>query len=492
MDAATTEKVRQLRAQGYSEAEALRKVNVRDEESDETTEVSADEPVTEDDGMDTSDRLFVIYTRDFSGLGWAAKLQQEGERVIVATEFKEDDPKLLKMKKQVGENWLEVVPVKDAVRTYRGDNVYHVFAENQFVDVAKQLIAAGEKVFPPGIELGDKMEHDREYAMTVVEEAGLEAMPHYEFESKEEGVAFLDENADKAYVFKPDDAKGSNFTTFVPVRKKDEDANRELYEYLAHMKQEPGAYILQERIPLEDSLEVNCECWFYEGQPFLANVGLEVKRKDTYDLGEMCGCAGDFCQFIPLDCKLVQQTIGLLFPFYEEQKYTGFADVNVIFTKDGTPHFLEVCNRFGYNSHPNMLIALLKGNVGDLLADFVDGHIEDFPSRFETGVGGSLTFFIDHPRPGLPVHVDDAALFYPFDGYREDEQLLLTGYSDEIGILVDKGKDIASLAQSMAENVAQKEYVSAPDMHYRWDLWETNYYNAPVLRMKALKDRGLL
>jgi hypothetical protein len=36
------------------------------------------------------------------------------------------------------------------------------------------------------------------------------------------------------------------------------------------------------------------------------------------------------------------------------------------------------------------------------------------------------------------------------------------------------------------------EAVSVPDMYYRFDLDEDNYYNAPVLRMRALKTRGLL
>lgn len=483
------ENIRALRHEGYSEEEAVRRATMQSEGDDAP---ESDESVA--GGSNAAGRRFVVVTKDFSGLGWAKKLQEEGEEVVVAVKYdEEDDLKLRKMMKEVGEGWIDVVDLDDAVKRYRGDDVYWIFAENCFVDRAVELIDAGQKVFPPSIDLAEKMEHDRQFAIDLAKDAGLDSMPSHEFSSQDEGLAFLDKNPTKAYVLKPNDGK-FNYLTFVPVRKKDPDANREVYEYLAHMKEDCGSFVLQERISLEESLEVNCELWLYEGEPLIAWIGLEVKRKNTYDLGEMSGCAGDFTQQIPIDSKLVRETVGKLLPFYKEQKYTGFADVNVIFAGDGKPYFLEVCNRFGYNAHPNMFLALAKDGFGNVIADYVDGRVEDFASRFRTDVGCSLTMFLDHPRPGLPVHVEDetAEQFYPFDGYVEDDQLLLTGYSDEIGIFLGRGKDIPAAWKAVSEAIAFDEAVSVPDMYYRWDLAETNYYNSPVLRMKQLKQKGLL
>lgn len=484
---ARRERIRALKGQGYPEVDAIKAVGEDRDEPDE-------DESPESEAAEEAARQFVIVTRDFSGLGWAKKLLEEGESVVIATTFDEDDKKLNKAKRMVGEGWVEVIDLDNAITKLTGDHVYWVFAENCYVDKAKKLIAAGVKVFPTSIELGDRMEHDRQFAVEVCEQAGLQSPPTEQFESREDGLAFLDDHPNNAYVFKPDDSGGVNFSTFVPVRKDDADANRELYEYLLHMKEEPGTFILQQRIPIEDALEVNCEAWFYEGEPFLASLGLEVKRKNTYDIGEMSGCAGDFTQFIPLDSELVKQTIGKLFPFYKEQKYTGFADVNVLFTKDGTPYFLEVCNRFGYNAHPNMFLALAKDGFGDLIDDFVEGHVEGMAKRFHTDVGCSLTLFIDHPRVGLPVHIDDdyREQFYPFDGYMEDDQLLLTEYSTEIGIFLGRGKDIPAAWKSVRDAVVFDEAVSVPDMYYRFDLDDDNYYNAPILRMKEIKKRGLL
>ena len=340
--------------------------------------------------------------------------------------------------------------------------------------------------------LSEKLEHDRAYAIGVAEEAGLQSPPTEEFSTVDEGLAFLDEHADTAYVFKPGDG---NFThlTFVPCLKDDADANREVSAYLGHLKEEPGSYILQERIPREDCIEVNVELWFYEGEPFLATLGLELTRKDTGDVGEMAGWAGDFMQVIPMDCPLVEQTIGRMTEFYRGENYTGTADVNVLLTKDGTPWFLEVCDRFGYNAHVTLLLGLLKGRLGDVLADFTDGRTDGIPAALHAGVAGSLTLFLDHPRPGLPLHVDDSvnAQWYPFDGYREYDTALLTGYSNEVGILVQRGATLEAASEALYRRLSE-EAVSVPDSYWRTDLGESDYPASPVRRMTELKKRGLL
>ena len=492
-EAQIADDIRAGRNSGLSERDAILKA--RKGSSDESEEVEpAHSSDADPESSDDSDRQWVIVTKDFSGLGWAKKLLEEGETVTIASIEDEDDAETKKQRAMVGQGWVEVIELKKAVSTLSSDNTYWVFSENNYPEEADKLRAAGQKVFGTSA-LTDKMEHDRNYGVEVANEAGLDSPPTHEFKSLDEGIAFIEANPDKAYVFKPDDGK-FNYMTFVPIRKKDSDANREVFHYLSHMKEDPGAYILQERIPQEDSLEVCVECWMYEGEPVMAVLGLEVKRKNTYDLGEMCGCGGDFSQVIPLDSKLVNETVGKMFPFYKEQGYTGFADVNVIFTPDNKPHFLEVCNRFGYNSHPNLFLGLALDGFGNILADFIDGYTDGMDSRFRKDIGCSLTLFLDHPRPGLPVHIDDryTEQFYPFDGYREndDDTLLLTGYSDEVGMFIDHGATIEAAWKAVSEKVAFEEAVSVPDMYYRWDLASDNYYNAPILRYKELKKRGLL
>src|SRR5207302_4060383 len=93
-DSIIRENVRALKSQGYSEVDALARANKYakgstdpDETEDaELADVQSDEP-------DSQDRQFVVVTKDFSGLGWAKKLQEEGETVTLAHKCNEEEPK---------------------------------------------------------------------------------------------------------------------------------------------------------------------------------------------------------------------------------------------------------------------------------------------------------------------------------------------------------------------------------------------------------------
>jgi phosphoribosylamine-glycine ligase len=256
------------------------------------------------------------------------------------------------------------------------------------------------------------------------------------------------------------------------------------------MEEDPGTYILQERIR---GTEVDVEAWFYEGEPFLALVTLEDKRKDDGNLGEQAGCAADLVWIEPVDSPLVTETVGKMFDFYKKKKYTGFGDVNVILTEQG-PRFLEVCNRFAYNSHVTLFLGLAKDPVGDILCDFIDGRVMEMENHFLPGYGGSLTLFIDHPRVGLPVHVDRRyeEQWFPFDGYREDQDFLLAGYSPEVGIFVDRGKTPRAALLNVLGKLEDDEAVSFPDRYYRTDAADMDYDNAILSRYRDLESEGLL
>lgn len=492
-DSVIAENIKALRRSGMSESDAVREANKRAHGSENHPSSESKPPESEGFDTESTNRSWVIFTKDDSGLGWAKLLIEEGEEVhVVWDPSHEDKPKDKKVHESNGSGWCERITLEEAKKTDWPEGTYLIFAENNYPELADKYRAEGRKVFGTG-KLSEQMEHDRAYAVEIVEEAGLQSPETVEFSSREEGLAFLDANASKGYVYKPDDGS-TNYSTFVPIRKKDEDANRETYDYLAHMKEEPGTYILQERIPLEEATEANVELWLYEGEPVLAILGLEVKRKNTYDLGEMAGCGGDFVKMLPIDCPLVKKTVGLLLPFYKEQKYTGFADVNVIFTKDKQPHFLEVCNRFGYSAHVSMFLGLAEDTFANIMADYIDGNVADLEKRFRSGFASSLTLFIDHPRVGLPLHLDDKYVeqFYPFDMMVEDDTRLLSGYSSEVGVFVEYAETMEKAAEKCLNEVIFEEAVSFPDMHYRMDLGETNYYNAPLLRYRKLKQMGLL
>jgi phosphoribosylamine-glycine ligase len=430
-----------------------------------------------------SKRLFVIVTQDMSGLGWVKKLQEEGEQVVLATVMKEDEEDPEQFNK-VGEGWVKRLEFEKAVKELSSPSTYWVFDSNKLSEESDKLRTKGQKVFGTS-KLSAKMEFDRAYAVKVATESGLSNPATEEFNDIQKALAFLDSNPDKPYVFKPDAAE-FNRLTYVPFREKGHDANRELYFYLENLEGFKDKFILQER---KYGVEVNIESWFYEGEPFLSFVGLENKRKHNHDLGEMAGCAGDVVFPVPTDSTLVQDTVGKMFPFYKKEKYTGFADVNVIIG-DTEVFFLEVCNRFGYNAHPTLFLTLAVDGFGSIIADYIDGKLEGMEDRFRSGFGVSTSLYIEHRREGLPVYLNEdmKKRFYPFDGYKsKDGQFLLTGYSEEVGIFTDFDYTIRGAEESIIHKLFYNEAVSYPDMFYRTDLGESDYPNAPLKRYEALR-----
>src|SRR6185295_6148322 len=208
-----------------------------------------------------------------------------------------------------------------------------------------------------------------------------------------EAISFCKQQPDTAYVYKPD--VGDNFETFLPESEDPADANRELQTHLRSLEEDPGArsaFLLQER---KDGVETNVEVWFQKGEPIFAFMDLECKRRHVQDLGELTGCALDFVFTIPLDSRAVSASLEKLAPAYRTMKYTGFADANYIAAKDGV-WFLEKCERFGYNAHPNLFWNLAQSGIGEIFAALVDGRLEP---NFAEGFGASVTMSTKEASP---------------------------------------------------------------------------------------------
>lgn len=440
-------------------------------------------------------RRFAVVTTDTSGLGWTKKLAEEGETAsfVKAPSPKDTEDELAAFWK-VGAGLTDVQPLdKETVDALSGPDTLWVFDRNILPDFADRLRQDGQKVFG-GQALSDKMENDRAFACEVATKSGLPSPPTQAFETIADGVAFLEANPDKAFVLKPNAAVDSS-STFVPFREDDRDANEECLVYLRNMPQEMAeGYILQERVP---GVEANCEVWVVEGEPFMAFACLENKRKGEGDGGDMSGCAGDVVFPIPVDSPLVRATVGKMLPFYREQKYTGFADVNVIIG-DNRCWFLEVCNRFGYNSHATLFLGSCLDGMGNVLWDFSTARtaadVASMPARFRQGFSASVTCFVEKQRPGVPLHLAPRweSQWFPFDGQRVGEDVLLTGYGNEVGAFVDHDYTIEDAAESALTRLRFNEAVSYPGMFYRHDLHKTDYRGAPVKRYSALRSMGLV
>lgn len=424
---------------------------------------------------------FVIATLHFAGLGFALRLVEEGHEVLVA-DAGTDDRRLEAEYALVGRGLVDRHSLTDIVRERaRFRDAYWIWDENHSVDANELLRAEGFRVFGGG-RYPDRMEHDRDACLAFVGAHGLQPPPSRAFTDHAAALRFLEQHPDVAFVYKPD--VGETFETWLPQAEAPAEANLELRQHLRSLRTETP-FVLQER---KDGVETNVEVWFVRGEPVFAFMTLEAKRKLTGDLGDLAGCAFDFAFVVPLDCRAVRESVGRLFPVYREMQYTGFGDANVIVARDGM-WFLEKCERFGYNAHPNLLWNLNRRSLGETFAGLADGTLSP---DFSPGFGASITMYMDHPMPEKSVTFPDAVArqLYFFDVHREGDQLLTAGYYGEAVLLACAFGYTIPTAWEGAMEVARR--VRFAGRSYRLDGAGTDYPSSPLRRYEALTAMGYL
>jgi phosphoribosylamine-glycine ligase len=421
---------------------------------------------------------FVFPTAFFAGLGFAMRLQEEGHDVVLAP-CGINDRRMEDRYALIGKGILPKQPLADVIRDReRYRDAIWVWDENHSVRENELLRAEKFQVLGGGA-WSDRMEHDRDACLAFVARYGLQPPPSYGFNDRGEALRFLDQHPNTAYVFKPD--RGENFETWLPLSEQDHDANIELRHHLRSL-QTASPFVLQER---KDGIETNVEVWFVDGEPRFAFMTLECKRKLAGDLGDLTGCAFDFAFTIPIDSRAVQESVGRLFPTYREMRYTGFADANVIFAKDGV-WFFEKCERFGYNAHPNLFWNLNRAPLGETFRSLLDGT---FVADFAPGFGASCSMYMDHQAPGrvieYPDHVAEGLYFY--DVYREGDLLRTAGYYDNVLIANAFGYTIQTAWDAVLERANAVKFSSRA---FRVDGGGTGFPSSPLRRYEAFRAMG--
>lgn len=423
---------------------------------------------------------FIVVTKDFCGMGFAKMIQDAGYPVVIAYKPGDGEKEKPEEYKALSQNYIKRVPLDrifEKRENYRES--YWLFDSNHWPEYGQTLIDEEFRVWG-GSKLSDKMEHDRNFGVEIAAAAGLGIPEHHEFGDLQAGMDFLQENSDRAFVFKPDD-QNHGWDTFVPDADNDEAANRELITYMQAIPQQPGEFILQER---KKGVEANFEVWVNKGVPFFAFADLECKKKLNDDYGCLVGGAQDICFTLPLDSKAVQETSMKLLATEELKEFTGFLDVNVIIS-DRENYFLEFCGRFGYPAHPTLFQTLALDSFPDLLMDMIDGRTEDFYNRFRHGFGAGISLYTDKAKKGMPIYVADTAdkHFFPYDLYMKEDILLLAGLDAETGVITGHGYTVKQAAEEAIKN---RDRINFPNRSARSDLDKNNYPSAPQGRYDAL------
>lgn len=436
-----------------------------------------------------ADRTFIIVSKDFSGLGFATKLAEQGAQVIMAHRFEtETGEKAPPGAKVIGNGLVEKMEI-DTLWTNRKlyKNAYWHFDQNHYWEEGETLRKEGFKHVWGGTKLMYDMENDRDFGVRLVEKAGLSCPETMEFKTPEEGCEFLDQDLERAWVFKPN-VPSDGWATFVPDSEKDPIANDELHAYLEALPtNNTGGYILQERLK---GVEANFEVWMRDGVPFYAFCDLESKKQNNDDLGPMCGGAQDIAFSVPLDSKGIRETVMKLAALPEFKHYTGFLDMNVIISDNDT-YFLEFCARYGYPAHISLLYGLAKSPLGDIMAGMTEGDTSDFYEHFKYGFAAGITLYNQNFRKGLPVYIDPDVEkhFYPFDTYKSGELTLTAGTASEVGTMTGHGFSVVDAAE---DALAHARKIHFPNREMRTDLDKDAYPSNPRDRYLALESMRFL
>ncbi|HYO80959.1 MAG TPA: hypothetical protein VES20_06135 [Bryobacteraceae bacterium] len=428
---------------------------------------------------------FFLVTRDYAGLGFAIRLQDEGHDVILAVNPHPDQSSDLNRyaaSELVGSGLVRKKLLKDCMAE-RADfrDACWVWDFNHAVEENMTLCEEGFSVLGGG-QHAHSMEHDRHACLEFASTYGLESPASHAFSSTDDAIVFCAEHPNTAFVYKPD--HGANYETFLPESDDPAEANFELRTHLKTIHS-PGTFILQER---KSGVEANVEVWFQRGEPVFAFMTLESKRRYTGDMGELAGCAFDFVFTIPLECRAVQESVGRLYPAYRKMRYSGFADANFIAARDGI-WFFEKCERFGYNAHPNLFWNLNLSSLGDVFSALANGTLRP---NFSGGFGASVTMSTrDNPVGGKAIQFPSKLWkdIYFWDAYRDGDHVLTAGYDRDVLILTAYGYTIPTAWELLMRRAAEVRF---PYRHYRIDGDRTDFPSSPVRRYEALRAMGYI
>lgn len=140
------------------------------------------------------EREFIAATRDYAGLGFAIRLQDEGHDVVLATNPDEEtirDPERLRAFNLVGNGMIPKASLAESMdeRENRRD-WYWVWDANHSVAENELFRAGGFRVLGGG-GYADRMEHDRAACLEFTSVHGLNAPPTFPFSGAEGEEASL-------------------------------------------------------------------------------------------------------------------------------------------------------------------------------------------------------------------------------------------------------------------------------------------------------------
>ncbi|MFB6153277.1 MAG: phosphoribosylamine--glycine ligase [Halodesulfurarchaeum sp.] len=340
--------------------------------------------------------------------------------------------------------------------------------------LAQELREAGHAVVG-GTPNTDRLEDDRGYAMDVLEEQGVDILPHRVFRDFEEGIQFVKNNPDP-YVIKPL-GEVQNVKRLHYVGR--EDDGSDVVDVLRAYKKAWGhrmkGFQLQRRV---GGVEI-AVCGFFNGEQFLEPININFEHKKLFpgNIGPSTGEMGT-SMFWARRNRLFNRTLGQIEDWLAAEGYVGSIDINCIVNERGI-YPLEFTPRFGY---PTIVLQEEGMNTPTGVFFYRLAHGEDFEisvhQGYQIAVRVNIPPFPFDDEETFDESSRNAAIVFDTedrDGLHIEDTKLVNGQwrvAGESGIaLVATGKG-ETMREAQEDVYGRLEDVIIPNMYFRDDIGE--------------------
>ncbi|MFB6267632.1 MAG: phosphoribosylamine--glycine ligase [Halodesulfurarchaeum sp.] len=321
----------------------------------------------------------------------------------------------------------------------------------------------------------DRLEDDRGYAMDVLEEHGVEVLPHRVFRDFDEGIQFVTDNPGP-YVIKPL-GEVQNVKRLLYVGR--EDDGSDVVDVLRAYKKAWGhrmkGFQLQRRV---SGVEI-AVCGFFNGERFIEPININFEHKKLFpgNIGPSTGEMGT-SMFWTRRNRIFNRTLGELEDWLAAEGYVGSIDINCIVNASGI-YPLEFTPRFGYPT-----IVLQEEGMNTPTGEFFYrlAHGEDFELSVHRGYQIAVrvnlppfpfddekTFDESSRNAAIVFDTDDREGFHIEDTKLVDGQWRVAGESGIVLIATGKGETMREAQEEVYGRLAD---VIIPNMYFRDDIGE--------------------
>lgn len=410
--------------------------------------------------MEKKKFLFVTLDALIADIAW--QVSKEGHEVKLYSENPEDQevgegfvPRVADWKAEV--DWADIIVFDDVLGQGKK---------------AAALRKAGKRVVG-GTEYTDRLEDDRAFGQAELKALGIPVIPHMNFTSFDDAIAYVKQNPGRYVVKSSGEAQNMKSLLFIGEEESGRDVVYILDAYKKAWSKQIRSFQLQKRV-VGVEMAVGA---FFNGSEFVypINVNFEHKKLFPGDIGPQTGEMGTL-MFWSGPNHMFNATLKKMEAKLAAEGYVGYIDLNCIVNGNGI-YPLEFTARFGYPTISIQQEGIMMP-IGEFLYGLADGSLKKFRTKsgFQMGIRIVVPPFPFKDKKTFEVNSKDAVVMFKkplTEGIHiEDVKLVngewvITGTSGVILVVVGTGSTVRQAQKSV---YAKVENIMVPNMYYRTDI----------------------